>query len=471
VGALGGAVAVALGLVLLGLWTDDFRPRPEALALVAGGFVAGALALNLGWLRISPLAPSTCYIGALASFHLGLILPWATGWIEPPRWLDALPDALLARALLCVLLGFVALELGVVFAHGRQTMSSAPTPGRSRPHASALHPGGLMVAAMAAAAAGWNVYAIGLDRFLSTSYGFELYAANDARLMQTALFWLLPAGLLIAFAGARAGAERRGVLALSAVATLLLLWLGNRGYAISFVAALLVLWNRARGGFSVRAGALTCGMLLTLTPAIAVLRQLPRNEVTPASILDAAASASPLAALTEMGGSLRPLCETLRLVPAEVPYRLGRSYVSAARRVVPNVGFTKAENEWTDPADLPPNHWITYAVDPWTYANFGGLGFSAVAEPYLNFGVAGILAYFLALGAVLGRLDALLVRCASRRILALVAVCLMPLLFTVRNDFHNFVRPALWGMAVVLLIEKVHGRRRLPRRAHVPVPA
>ena len=92
-----------------------------------------------------------------------------------------------------------------------------------------------------------------------------------------------------------------------------------------------------------------------------------------------------------MGGGIGRSSD-LQRVPAESQYRLGRSYVQASLRVVPNLGLTTASTEWNDP-ELPPNHWITYLVAPWTYAAYGGIGFSAVAEPYLNFGVAGIGLY------------------------------------------------------------------------------
>jgi hypothetical protein len=205
--------------------------------------------------------------------------------------------------------------------------------------------------------------------------------------------------------------------------------------------------------------------MLLLMPVVATLRQLPRNGLDLDKIAEAAGGASPVAALTEMGGSLRTLVETVRLVPDVTGYRLGGSYADAALRVVPNVGLSKAEHDWTDPASLPPNHWITYMVAPWAYASFGGLGFSAIAEPYLNFGVLGVAGYFLLLGGALGWLDRALTRRPSRRFLAITAVVFMPLLVTVRNDFHNFLRPAAWGAAVVLMVEHVHGKRRAVRRS------
>ncbi len=89
-------------------------------------------------------------------------------------------------------------------------MSSAAslTPSRTpRRRPSALHSGGMLVAVVAAVAAFVNAWSIGIDRFLSASYGYELYASTDSRLLQTGLYWLLPAASLIALAGARPGVE------------------------------------------------------------------------------------------------------------------------------------------------------------------------------------------------------------------------------------------------------------------------
>jgi hypothetical protein len=264
----------------------------------------------------------------------------------------------------------------------------------------------------------------------------------------------------VTLVGARPGRETRRALALVSVVAALLLWAGDRGGAVSFLSASLVVWTTTYGPLPrklVVPGAVT---MLLLMPMIATLRQLPRNGLDLEKIAEAAADASPIGALTEMGGSLRTLVETVRLVPDVTAYRLGGSYVDAALRVVPNVGLSKSESDWTDPASLPPNHWITYMVAPWAYAAYGGLGFSAIAEPFLNFGIAGVAAYFFALGALLGWLDVALTVEPSRRFLAITAIVFMPLLVTVRNDFHNFMRPAVWGAAIVLLVEQIHGDRR-----------
>jgi hypothetical protein len=461
-GPIGAALALTAGGTAAALVLGAPSVGVPALATLATAVVVGCAAWNVWGLGVPATAPWGFYVGALAAFHLGLIVPWTAGLVEAPVWLPTVPPALLERTLLCVLLAFCCLELGLLSGwkglgpHG--VWRGAPLRAQRQP--SAFYSGGIAVAALASAAAATNIWWIGIERFLSQSYGYELFATTDSRLLQMGLFWLLPAAALVAFGGARPGVETKGALGLATFVVFVLLWAGDRSGAMSFLGASAAVWTYRRGPLSRRLVLPSVLVLAGLMPMVAAVRQLPRRDVSVAAIGRAAVAASPLAASSEMGSSVRVLIETLRRVPEESPYRRGQSYWGALRRVVPNVGLSTAQDDWNDPETMPPNHWITYVVAPWTYASFGGLGFSAVAEPYLNFGVAGIVGYFLALGWALGRVDVLLVRRPSRRNVVLVAIVLMPLLVTARNDFHNFLRPALWGMAVVVVIEWLHGVRR-----------
>jgi hypothetical protein len=85
---------------------------------------------------------------------------------------------------------------------------------------------------------------------------------------------------------------------------------------------------------------------------------------------------------------------------------------------------------------------------PWKHEHFGGLGFSGIAEPYMNFGLAGVAAYFLLLGAGLVWADSFATSLPTR--LALLASVLGPLLWTTRGSFDSFLRPAIWGVLCVL---------------------
>ena len=94
-------------------------------------------------------------------------------------------------------------------------------------------------------------------------------------------------------------------------------------------------------------------------------------------------------------------------------------------------------------AHLNPSQWAAVQVYGFSVAIYDnlGTGFSAVAEPYMNFGLIGVLAYFLILGVLLGRMD--------RSNLPLEYAWLFfgtflhwHLLLTVRNEFGNFTKPS-----------------------------
>jgi hypothetical protein len=179
-----------------------------------------------------------------------------------------------------------------------------------------------------------------------------------------------------------------------------------------------------------------------------IIRDQPLNDRSvdkSPSILDAPA---------EMGQSIRPLVETEELVgPGE--YRYGRTYWLAFKGIVPNLAL-----RWEAPSiesidELPPSHWLTALVEPWTFKNYGGIGFSAIAEPYMNFGLIGVVLYFLILGFLLIRLEQASIR--NSYTLASWGLILGPLLWTTRNDFSNFFRPAIWGLLCLGIVRLYSG--------------
>jgi hypothetical protein len=157
---------------------------------------------------------------------------------------------------------------------------------------------------------------------------------------------------------------------------------------------------------------------------------------------------APLMALEEMGGSLRALVHTIQFLDIE-PFRWGQTYWQALRSAVPNVAFQWQGGEYLPVEQLPPSHWMTLQAAPEAYHAHGGLGFSAVAEPYMNFGAPGVAAYFFLLAFALVAAYRFDVSRPTR--LALWAVVMGPLLWTVRNDFHGFFRPVILGLASIAL--------------------
>jgi hypothetical protein len=174
-----------------------------------------------------------------------------------------------------------------------------------------------------------------------------------------------------------------------------------------------------------------------------MVRDEPLNDRTfdnSINILDAPA---------EMGQSIRPLIETESLV-GPTDYRHGKTYLIALKSIIPNLAFRWQASSTEVLDDLPPSLWITALADPWTYKNYGGMGFSAIAEPYMNFGVVGVVGYFLLLAYALVRLEQVSIR--SSYALATWGLILGPMLWTTRNDSSNFFRPVVWGLLLLAVL-------------------
>ncbi len=89
--------------------------------------------------------------------------------------------------------------------------------------------------------------------------------------------------------------------------------------------------------------------------------------------------------LKEMGGSLSTVAYTLELVPSARDFEFGQSYLYATLTVIPNFFW-----------DIHPTiahglaaDWLVQTVDPILAKLGGGLGYSFIAEAYLNFGWLG----------------------------------------------------------------------------------
>jgi hypothetical protein len=436
--ALGLSIGAHVGLWAVAAGADD--DRWAALAATAS-FVVVALA-GLRSLRLHALSPAMLYLWTLAAFHLGLAAPWALGLDTGavPTWLISYRlDAALALAIVA----FACYQVGLTIAALRR---SARPPRMAGPlqHNTVMYRCGLATAAAGIGLLLAGAWVIGLDRLAQATY-FESYRLTqiyDPRLFISSL-QVFPMGLYLASAAAPA---RRMLL----VAAIGILWaavvfaLGYRGFALTPMATMLAVLHKR--GFRLPRFVWAIGLAVLLA-AVPAARSLRDNPLAERSIADVALDLHPLEGVEEVGGSLRPLVHTLDLMANE-PYRWGYTYWQAVEMVLPNLELEWESGGYTPVEKLPPSLWMARLAAPWHYYHGGGLGFSAIAEPYMNFGVAGVMSFFALLGAGLvccDRLDGL----RPARV-AVWAMALGPLLWTARNAFTVFVRPTVWGVLLVL---------------------
>jgi oligosaccharide repeat unit polymerase len=107
-----------------------------------------------------------------------------------------------------------------------------------------------------------------------------------------------------------------------------------------------------------------------------------------------------VASVGEMGYSFVAVAHTLALVPQTRPFDFGVSYLYAAFGLVPNLGWEVHPGV----AHGLLSRWLTETADPVFAASGGGLGYSFIAEAYLNFGWFGGPLSLLIMGYLVTRL-------------------------------------------------------------------
>jgi len=163
----------------------------------------------------------------------------------------------------------------------------------------------------------------------------------------------------------------------------------------------------------------------------------------------------------EMGGTLDTFVRARSLVPDRRDYFFGQTYLWAVARALPNVRF-KAR-EWGFVSSV----WITRETAPDVYRRHGGLGFTIVAEAYINFGYFAPL-FFIVLGLIHARVEKWVTHRTDRWFpLALFFLAEVSLISHVRNTAVIYLRGFIWMSWILLAIYVVSqfDRRHQPRRA------
>ena len=425
------------------IWITLTHSRESHNALTAGVLFFVSLILSRFALGLKFSSAPMLYLALLGLVHLGLVTPWALGIYDVSRVPWFVPYGL-APALALVTYSILAYQTGLIVA----VVAEQDVKHSNKPKGQYLENQRLFFVGSGLFLSGAAMFVaalVGLDPGgyfrLTYSDTFRLRAESDPRFFGSGLTLVL-IGLSLAMAGAP---RRRfpAVLWGAGLWCLFLFYLGFRGPAL--IAGLIVCAVALKKGVTFPRWLpwLAAALILLAVPIVHVIREQPINErsfglfVSDFSLLDGPA---------EIGSGIRPLVETCSLID-RASYRYGSTYLLGLKGILPNLAV-----RWEAPStgsvdSLPPNHWITAVTDPWSYKNYGGIGFSAIAEPYMNFGIVGVVSYFFLLALILVRLEQVSIR--SSEALACWAVFLGPLLWTTRNDFTNFFRPAVWGLLCI----------------------
>lgn len=246
---------------------------------------------------------------------------------------------------------------------------------------------------------------------------------------------------------------RKTALIVLVVFAVIVLAMGSRT-AVMY-AALGAITAAARMHRMPRARVAVVGLLLAVVSVgiVAQVRDLASDSARPVSALNF----TPVPALSEMGGSLRPVVETLswRRSNNEPQYN-GITYVAGPLRIYERVmGVERPESDERFASTLAANRVKGYNI-----------GYSAVAEGFLNFGTLGVLGFFALLGWLLGRADNTWSENAF--VAARVGVLIFALSYQVRQASNVVFTLILAGLIIIAVTRQI--ALTSSRRAELAVP-
>ena len=222
------------------------------------------------------------------------------------------------------------------------------------------------------------------------------------------------------------------------------LFLGSRGWAVMPLIAYVWLWHRCINPIPKAAIFVGTGILLFIAfPIIGVVRNIPGEERYFLSFLIEtflSINNPVVSIISELGGSMGTIAHTLELVPDTRPFEMGQGYLYAAYTIIPNLFW-----------DIHPtiargiaSEWLTWTVNPIAAFQGGGLGYSFIAEAYLNFGWFGAPIALGIIGFIFGKLVLWAHKSGDFRKLAMVASFLAFFLFYARGESAHVLRSLIW---------------------------
>ncbi len=355
----------------------------------------------------------------------------------------------LITTLLTVNVYLMALHVGALIAH----LLVQPKSQRRQ-----LSPGDLALARVVAIRIGWTAIILALpsavlqlEDTVGTVYNggyFALYedaaisAGSTSSLTMLAPL-LIPAALFLLAGSRPQSVTSRVSCGLISVFVLLQFFLGFRGTAIVSAAATAWLWNKTirRLRFSVIVASIA--LLSILLPLIGAVRDTPGAQRTNLSYLLEAYNRldNPVVSIvSEMGGSMIVNAYVQQLIPEYRDFEYGKTYAYGLLTIVPNLFWPGVHPS----AANSPSKWLIETVDPGAAARGGGIGFTFLAEAYINFGLVGGALCIALLGAIvaIGSLWAQHVNDPGRS--ALVAITLSVVLLYARAELGNIIRTVVW---------------------------
>lgn len=382
-------------------------------------------------------------------FHLGIPAVLATNSAIPTRYEDYLPlwlanGAPITEALWLSVTAMTAFAVAYVIASNK-TDGSLPLHPTARAEGLAI--GGFVLVVLGAGMY-LGYVAIAAPELL-TGAGkryYEQTVAGNAPIAYGTI--VVSIGSVLAAAGKKSR-TRNAALAIFVLFTLVTLAFGSRTAALYSLVAVIVVVARLQK--MPRQRIAIASVILGLM-VVSAVQQVRDEGLSGASISEFVGS--PASAATEMGLTLRPVVETVQWFENGEDHRHGATYVAGVQRLYEGVFGLDRPPSTED--DRFAGALVRERVDLFQ------IGYSIVAEAYLNFGPFGLAVFFAALGVMLGRWDS---RYLGDGISAArYGIVFVALIAHVRQASNITLTSILIGLVAVEITYRVAGLAQQARR-------
>lgn len=384
-------------------------------------FMTGAVGLLIIWflkqfLQRDWLEPPIMYAFIFWVFHFGLLFPASISLtildtINPWTrvWIDQLDTVL---ALLAALLFLASFAIGaLLFYRDNQASAKLADSGKAPELIRvgwALIGISLLLVLAAVINLGWRIFFGGYQSFfvvhnsfswpiiiMATGFMLQIVGGREKQaILRSLLFLFVPIIIPVLLGGARTAP----LFSTAAILSML----SMRGFRLPLkllIPAIILL-------------------LIVIATVKDVRQQGVENLINQGSGIT---TQDPLSGLAELGGSLRPVSASLDYIRNRGDYFYGETYLFPLTRQIERFTSTRG-------TVLTDERFIAARVNQL----YGSIGFSTVAEAYVNFGVLGIILFAFAWGAILGWLTGW---ATTPYRLAFLGVLLIPMFINVRNSF------------------------------------
>jgi len=267
-----------------------------------------------------------------------------------------------------------------------------------------------------------------------------------------------PSSMILLMLGASTKKQRYATYILLIVFGLGILLMGYRSLVMFPILIGTILWVKA--GRDLNKTVIVPGLifLIIAIPTVRYLRTLGSYDSLSSTDVSSSLDQAKIDDIfIELGTTSNIVAYVLKWVPEEEDYRYGYTYWLSIKNTLPNIGSDISSSSRSiikdssvDITKLSASDWFIYRFNKWMFDTGGGSGFSMIAEPYLNFGLPGVIVFFILLGFIIGKLDSISLL-HRPTVLLLSAAIMWPLIKGVRNDFTTFLKPASFILIVFLI--------------------